>query len=144
MRPPQLTPWLNLTALLLLRIPPHILAQPTDPTSGPPPSERGLSDLLGGSALSNLTDDIGDLIADAKSLLTTFIGAVQAFNNATNDNDLVKLLGVDLKDNIKDDDESVTNSTISAVGANATCPGMAVLFARGTTEPGKHSAHAHQ
>lgn len=144
MWPPQPTLWLkNLTLLLILTSTPHIFAQPTDRRPALPPNERGLSNLLGGSALGNLTDDIGDLIQDATSLLTTFIGAVQAFNNATNENDLLELLGVGLKGNTEDDEDSVTNSTISAAGPNSTCPGMAVLFARGTAEPGKHSAHAH-
>lgn len=108
----------------------------------PQHDERGLSDLLRGSALGNLTESLDDLIGDATALLTSFVAAVQAFDNATNENDLVKLLGVDLQGDAKDDAATVTNSTAGAAGANATCPGMAVLFARGTAEPGTFT-HSH-
>lgn len=145
MRPPRQSPWLSLTSLFLLKSP-HIFAQPTNHQSAvPPPNERDLlSDLLdGSSALGNLTDDIGNLVGDAASLLTAFIGAVQEFTNATNENGLVELLGLDLKGDAEDDDEPVSNTTIGAVGANAICPGIAVLFARGTAEPGKQPPHPH-
>lgn len=124
-----------LLASILLSANPS-LAQPTDLIPAEH-DERGLSDFLGGSALGNLTNTIDDIIGDATSLITTFIGAIQEFNNATNENDLVDLLGVDLKNDAEDDEVSVTNNTVGAVGANATCPGMAVLFARGTAEVGK-------
>ncbi|CAN8097928.1 unnamed protein product [Discula destructiva] len=127
---------LAFSPVLLLSAPWHTLANPKDLIAVPQHEGRGLSDLLSGSALGNLTDDIHGLIDDAASLLTSFVAAVQEFNNATNENDLVELLGVDLQGDTNDDDTSVTTSTIGAVGANATCPGMAVLFARGTGEPG--------
>lgn len=112
------------------------LALPVDPA--PVQSDAGgLTDLLGGSASGNLTKTVDDLIGDATSVLTSFIGAIQEFYNATHENDLVDLLGVDLQSNTEDDQASVTSSTVGEVGANATCPGMAVLFARGTAEVGK-------
>lgn len=43
---------------------------------------------------------------------------------------------------VKNKDEH-ENTTIGAVGANAICPGIAVLFARGTAEPGKQPPHPH-
>lgn len=127
-------PRLIIASLLLSANP--SLAQPTDlvPVEN---EERGLFDLFGGNASATLGSSVAELIGDATSLLTTFITAVQEFHNATNENDLVDLLGVDLNGDAEDDAASVTNNTIGTIGANATCPGMAVLFARGTAEAGR-------
>ncbi|KAJ4423176.1 hypothetical protein N0V82_002170 [Gnomoniopsis sp. IMI 355080] len=126
-------PWLIISSILLSVCPG--LAQPTDlvPVQN---EERGLSDLLGAAASGDFGATVAEAISDATSLITTFVSAVQQLENATNENDLVDLLGVDLNGEAEDDAASVTNNTVGAVGANATCPGMAVLFARGTAEIG--------
>lgn len=97
------------------------------------PDERDLSSILG--AATNLTGDLSNLITDATSLLQDFIVVLQELHNSTNANDLINLLGMNVK-NGDDDTANVTNSTVGAVSPNATCPGMAVLFAKGTAEPG--------
>lgn len=107
--------------------------------------ERGFADFLGGgkggggtniaSALGNLTQDLSAVLTDATALLQSFMQVIQELKNATNENDLVNLLGLDVS-GAKSDSQKVTNATVGAVGANVTCPGMAVLFARGTLEPG--------
>lgn len=113
--------------------------------------ERGFADLFGGgkgataagggggsniaSALGNLTQDLSAVLTDATALLQSFMQVIQELKNATNENDLVDLLGLDVS-GAKSDSQKVTNATVGAVGANVTCPGMAVLFARGTLEPG--------
>lgn len=160
---PHLTLW---SLLVLLSAPRHILAHPTALVAVSH-DERGLADLLSGatgvlsgasgvlggastllggtaSALGNLTADIGKLIADATTLLTDFVAVIQEFDNATHENDLVHLLGVDLKGDARTDKAAVTNATVGPVGANVTCPGMAVLFARGTAEPGRCFLYSQQ
>lgn len=99
------------------------------------PDERDidLSSILG--AATNLTGDLSNLITDATSLLQDFIVVLQELHNSTNANDLINLLGMNVT-NADDDTANVTNSTVGAVSPNATCPGMAVLFAKGTAEPG--------
>lgn len=97
--------------------------------------ERGLLDALSAGKAGNLTKDIENVVADATTLLTSFVKVIRELKNATTENDLVDLLGLNIA-SAKQDTESVTNSTVGAVAANKTCPGMAVLFARGTTEPG--------
>lgn len=99
--------------------------------------ERDLS-----SAVGNLLDDFSDLVNDTASLLSQFVAVIKEVKNATNENDLVGLLGVNVTNSDKDDDDNVptgANGTVSAVAANGTvtCPDMAVLFARGTAELGK-------
>lgn len=99
--------------------------------------ERDLS-----SAVGNLLDDFSDLVNDTASLLSQFVAVIKEVKNATNENDLVGLLGVNVTSSDKDDDDNVAtgaNGTVSAVAANGTvtCPDMAVLFARGTAELGK-------
>lgn len=100
--------------------------------------ERDLSDAVG-----NLIDDFGDLLNDTASLLSQFVAVIREVKNATNENDLVGLLGVNVTSSDKDDDDdddngADVNGTVSAVAANGTvtCPDMAVLFARGTAELG--------
>ncbi|KAI3391065.1 hypothetical protein diail_8070 [Diaporthe ilicicola] len=92
--------------------------------------ERDLS-----SAVGTLLDDFSDLVNDTASLLSQFATAIKELKNATNENDLIGLLGVNVTGSDNDDK---ANGTVSAVAANGTvtCPGMAVLFARGTAEPG--------
>lgn len=129
----------RLIAATLLISSAHIgLATPTDIIPTSQPDERGLADLLGnlggkaaGGSTGNISDEIGNIIGDVSALIASFVSLIQ---NST-ENDLVELLGVDVK-SAKTDDQALTNSTVGAVSANATCPGMAVLFARGTTEPG--------
>lgn len=99
--------------------------------------ERGFLDVLNSVGGGNLTKDINAVITDASMLLQSFMAIIRDFNDATNENDLVNLLGVNVK-SAKADDQKVTGNTIGAVGENATCPGIAVLFARGTVEPGMH------
>lgn len=98
--------------------------------------ERDLS-----SAVGDLLDDFSDLVNDTASLLSQFVAVIKEVKNATNENDLVGLLGVNVTNSGKDDDNVATgaNGTVSAVAANGTvkCPDMAVLFARGTAEIGK-------
>lgn len=100
--------------------------------------ERDLS-----SAVGNLLDDFSDLVNDTASLLSQFVAVIKEVKNATNENDLVGLLGVNVTSSDKDDDDNNAaagaNGTVSAVAANGTvtCPDMAVLFARGTAELGK-------
>lgn len=133
MRPSSRLPLLTLSSIFLSAH--SALAQPAAlvPVQN---DERSLADLFGAAAAGNLTSAVDDLITDATTLITDFIGAVKEFHNATNENDLVELLGVDLNNDAENDETSVTNNTVGAVGANATCPGMAVLFARGTAEAG--------
>lgn len=145
MRP--LSPARLLAATLLLISPAHpVAAKPVDATvaavaevavteAARHNEERGLLDILGGIGGGNLTQDINNVIADASALLQSFMAVIQDLKNATNENDLVDLLGLSVK-GAKNDDQKVTSNTVGAVGANATCPGMAVLFARGTAEPG--------
>lgn len=134
MRPSNRVPWLLASYILLTAHPG--LAQPTELVPVPN-EERGLADLFGAAASGNLGATVAEAIGDATSLITEFVSAVQQLKNATNENDLVDLLGVDLNGDAEDDAASVTNSTVGTVGANATCPGMAVLFARGTGELGR-------
>lgn len=100
--------------------------------------ERDLS-----SAVGDLLDDFSDLVNDTASLLSQFVAVIKEVKNATNENDLVGLLGVNVTSSDKDDDDdnvaAGANGTVSAVAANGTvtCPDMAVLFARGTAELGK-------
>lgn len=101
--------------------------------------ERDLS-----SAVGDLLDDFSDLVNDTASLLSQFVAVIKEVKNATNENDLVGLLGVNVTSSDKDDDDDKNgaagvNGTVSAVAANGTvtCPDMAVLFARGTAELGK-------
>lgn len=97
--------------------------------------ERGFLDVLSAIDGGNLTQDINSVISQAGALLQSFMAILRDLQDATNENDLVNLLGVSVK-GAKNDDQAVTGNTIGAVGANATCPGVAVLFARGTLEPG--------
>lgn len=125
-----------LTCALLLASSPFTLATPTEAKSSPH-EERGLSDLLSGVDGGNLTDEINNVIDDVTALIQAFATVIQELHNATNENDLLELLGLDVNGgDDEDDDQGVTNGTVGAVGQNATCPGMAVLFARGTAEPG--------
>lgn len=100
--------------------------------------ERDLS-----SAVGDLFDDVADLVNDTASLLSQFVAVIKEVKNATNENDLVGLLGVNVTSSDKDDDDkngaAGVNGTVSAVAANGTvtCPDMAVLFARGTAELGR-------
>ncbi|KAL1881188.1 hypothetical protein Daus18300_001039 [Diaporthe australafricana] len=93
--------------------------------------ERDLS-----GAVGDLLDDFADLVNDTASLLTQFVAVIKEVKNATNENDLIGLLGVNVTNS--DDDDDKANGTVSAVAANGTvtCPDMAVLFARGTAELG--------
>lgn len=129
MRTSNRVPWLVITSLYLSACP--SIAYPTDlvPIEN---EERGLADLFGQNGLS-----AADLIGDATSLITGFVAAVKQFHDATNENDLVNLLALDVINEVDDDASTVTNNTVGAVGANATCPGMTVLFARGTAEAGE-------
>lgn len=129
MRTSNRVPWLVISSILLSAYP--SIAHPTDlvPIEN---EERGLADLFGAGGFS-----AADLIGDATSLITGFVAAVKEFHDATNENDLVNLLALDVNNETDNDATTVTNSTVGAVGANATCPGMAVLFARGTAEVGR-------
>lgn len=122
---------------------PALLLASTQPTFGlaaPTPAYHDERDLSG--AVGNLIDDFGDLLNDTASLLTQFVAVIKEVKNATNENDLVGLLGVNVTSSDKDDDDddnsAGVNGTVSAVAANGTvtCPDMAVLFARGTAELG--------
>lgn len=102
--------------------------------------ERDLS-----GAVGDLIDDFGELLNDTTSLLSQFVAVIKEVKNATNENDLVGLLGVNMTSSDKDDggrddngDDAGFSGTVSAVAANGTvmCPEMAVLFARGTAELG--------
>lgn len=99
--------------------------------------ERDLS-----GAVGDLIDDFADLVNDTASLLSQFVAVIKEVKNATNENDLVGLLGVNVTSSDKDDDDddnaARVNGTVGAVAANGTvtCPDMAVLFARGTAELG--------
>lgn len=109
-------------------------ATPTDIIPRKQPDERGLADLLGnlgGAGAGNISDEIGNIIGDVSSLIASFVSLIQN----SSENDLVQLLGMNVK-SAKSDDQDLTNGTVGAVSPNATCPGMAVLFARGTAEPG--------
>ncbi|KAJ0119566.1 cutinase [Diaporthe amygdali] len=94
--------------------------------------ERDLS-----AAVGNLLDDFADLVNDTASLLSEFVTVIKELKNATNENDLIGLLGVNVTGSDNDDNDKA-NGTVSAVAANGTvtCPDMAVLFARGTAELG--------
>lgn len=144
-----------------------------------PANQNDERDLLGilsevGEAAGNLTKDVGDLIADATTLIQTFVAAIQEIKNVSTENDLVHMLGINPlgigntnivkqkeadTDEKEDDDENNTNNnnnnatttantTLPQTGtgvattasASPNCPGMAVLFARGTTEPGTFSS----
>lgn len=124
-----------LTSSLLLVSSPFILTSPTNIIPSPH-DERGISDLLGNIDGGNLTNEVSNVIGDVNALIQSFATVIQELRNATNENDLLKLLGLDVNGVDDDDDQKVTNGTVGAVGQNATCPGMAVLFARGTAEPG--------
>lgn len=112
------------------------------PAAAPQPEvldDRSYKDVLAdiGAAAGNITQDIGSIIQDVSSIIQTFVAVVKEVKNASTENDLVGLLGMSVKGG--DDDNAgntAANGTVSAVGTNITCPGMAVLFARGTTEPG--------
>lgn len=99
--------------------------------------DRDLADVLAnvGSLEGNITQSIASIIQDVTSLVQTFVAAVKQVQNASTENDLVGLLGMAMQGAV-DDSNATPNGTVSAVGANITCPGMAVLFARGTREPG--------
>lgn len=129
MRTSNRVPWLVVSSIFLSYHP--SVAHPTDlvPIEN---EERGLANFFGHGGIS-----AADLIGDATSLITGFVAAVKEFHDATNENDLVNLLALDVNNGTDDDATTVTNSTVGAVGANATCPGMAVLYARGTAEAGK-------
>lgn len=131
MRTSNRVPWLIVSSIFLSAHP--SIAYPTDlvPIEN---EERGLANFFGGGGIS-----AADLIGDATSLITGFVAAVKEFHDATNENDLVNLLALKVNNEAEDDASTVTNNTIGAVGANATCPGMAVLFARGTAEAGRLS-----
>lgn len=83
---------------------------------------RGLAGGLAGS-LSNLGSLLDTGIAVLDELLTT----LQA--GQTEQNGLLALLG--------NSTSSSANGTANSVGAGTACPDMAVLFARGTLEPGQ-------
>ncbi|KAK7709634.1 hypothetical protein SLS63_013179 [Diaporthe eres] len=106
--------------------------------AAPVPVYHDERDLSG--AVGDLLDDFADLVNDTASLLSQFVAVIKEVKNATNENDLVGLLGVNVTSSDKDDDEddnaAGVNGTVSAVAANGTvtCPDMAVLFARGTAE----------
>lgn len=99
--------------------------------------DRGYKDVLAdiGAAAGNITQEIGSIVQDVSSIVQTFVGIVQEIKNASTENDLVGLLGMNVQ-GAPDDTNKTANGSVSAVGTNITCPGMAVLFARGTTEPG--------
>lgn len=107
--------------------------------AAPVPVYHDERDLSG--AVGDLIDDFADLVNDTASLLSQFVAVIKEVKNATNENDLVGLLGVNVTSSDKDDDNNAAgvNGTVSAVAANGTvtCPDMAVLFARGTAELGK-------
>lgn len=106
--------------------------------AAPVPVYHDERDLSG--AVGNLIGDFADLINDTASLLSEFAAVIKEVKNATNENDLVGLLGVNVTSSKDDDDDNAAgvNGTVSAVAANGTvtCPDMAVLFARGTAELG--------
>lgn len=111
--------------------------------AAPTPTYHDERDLSG--AVGDLIDDFGELLNDTASLLSQFVAVIKEVKNATNENDLVGLLGVNISSSDKDDDgggdddnSAGVNGTVSAVAANGTvtCPDMAVLFARGTAELG--------
>lgn len=107
--------------------------------AAPVPVYHDERDLSG--AVGDLIGDFADLVNDTASLLTQFVAVIKEVKNATNENDLVGLLGVNVTSSDKDDDNddaAGVNGTVSAVAANGTvtCPDMAVLFARGTAELG--------
>lgn len=108
--------------------------------AAPAPIYHDERDLSG--AVGDLIDDFADLVNDTASLLSQFVAVIKEVKNATNENDLVGLLGVNVTSSGKGDDDNDNaagaNGTVSAVAANGTvtCPDMAVLFARGTAELG--------
>ncbi|KAI7783419.1 cutinase [Diaporthe eres] len=108
--------------------------------AAPVPVYHDERDLSG--AVGDLIDDFADLVNDTASLLSQFVAVIKEVKNATNENDLVGLLGVNVTSSDKDDDDddnaARVNGTVGAVAANGTvtCPDMAVLFARGTAELG--------
>lgn len=111
--------------------------QPAPQPVPPELDDRSFSDVLEGlgNAAGNITQELGSILQSVSSLIQTFVGAVQQVENSASENDLVGLLGMDVQ-SAEDDQKNTPNGTVSAVGTNITCPGMAVLFARGTTEPG--------
>lgn len=110
------------------------------PQPSPELGDRSLADVIAnvGDAAENITQSVGAIIQDVTSIVQTFVSAVAEIKNASTENDLVGLLGMDVQGAV-DDSNDTANGTVSAVGSNITCPGMAVLFARGTTEPGMSS-----
>lgn len=116
--------------------------------AAPVPVYHDERDLSG--AVGDLLDDFADLVNDTASLLSQFVAVIKEVKNATNENDLVGLLGVNVTSSGKDDDDddnaAGVNGTVSAVAANGTvtCPDMAVLFARGTAELGTYTIYLSQ
>lgn len=113
--------------------------------TAPVPVYHDERDLSG--AVGDLLDDFADLVNDTASLLSQFVAVIKEVKNATNENDLVGLLGVNVTSSDKDDDDNNAagvNGTVNAVAANGTvtCPDMAVLFARGTAELGTFTPRA--
>lgn len=110
--------------------------------AAPVPVYHDERDLSG--AVGDLIDDFADLVNDTASLLSQFVAVIKEVKNATNENDLVGLLGVNVtssgKNDDADDNAAGVNGTVSAVAnGTVTCPDMAVLFARGTAELGTYT-----
>lgn len=116
---------------------------PQQPGAGAELDDRAFKDVLAdiGSAAGNITQDIGSIIQDVSSIIQTFVSVVQEIKNVSSENDLVSLLSMTVQ-GAPDDSNKTANGSVSAVGTNITCPGMAVLFARGTTEPGMSSLYS--
>lgn len=136
---------LVLLVLPLLGFTSPVSAAPPQPPAPPSPEldDRSLADVLAnvGDAAANITQSVGAIIQDVTSIVQTFVSAVAEIKNASTENDLIGLLSMDVQGAV-DDADVTANGTVSAVGSNITCPGMAVLFARGTTEPGMSSPPA--
>jgi hypothetical protein len=82
--------------------------------------DRGLSDLLGE------LPSIGELLDTGITVLTQLLTTLKS--GQLQQNGLRQLMHLNV----------TANGTTSAVAAgNTTCPDMAVIFARGTSEPGK-------
>lgn len=95
--------------------------------------DRDLSDVL--DRIGNITSEVGNILESVSDIVKNFVGIIRELKNASTENDLVDLLGMSVE-GAPDDSNKTPNGSVSAVGTNITCPGMAVLFARGTTEPG--------